>query len=266
MKRILALSITSLFLLVLIGCGGEEIALSTPSNFAISAATDEVSVVLDWDPNPADDEVDGYIIYFDGTALDTTTNETYTHDNPGVTGDYDVTAYQGDEESDPSTTLSTTPIIDTGSEVAEIGVPDEESGYGWNTNTGQGTKYSMVNADYAGSIDFYFTDWAPDYVGTYEIDSPSRVTSDPGATHLQGTSGWRVTGFYELTELFDDVTVLPLTGYDTFIVVGTNTTYGVYTEDGHYAMVEVQSYSTSTGMVQIRTAFQTVPGLAILEH
>ncbi len=264
MKKILALSILAAFLLIT-GCGEEE-ALTAPENFTISAANDEISVVLDWDANPSGEEVDGYYIYFNDDIIDSTTNATYTHDDPMETGIYYVTAYRGEDESESSDEMSTVPVIDAGSELAEIGVPDEESGYGWSTSTGQGTKYSMADATYAGSIDFYFTDWAVGYSGMYEIDSPSRVTLDPGAVHLQGTTGWRITGFNELTEGFDDVTVLPTTGYDTFIVLGTNITYGVYTADGHYGMVEVQSWSTTTGMVQIRTAFQTVEGLAILEH
>jgi len=265
MKKIFALSIASLFLLVLVGCDG-VVEISAPSNLTISAATDEVSVVLDWDPNPSDEEVDGYYIYFKDAIIDSTTNDTYTHDNPEKTGVYYVTAYAGDNESDPSSTVTTVPVIADNIELAEIGVSGEESGYGWNVSTGQGTKYSMVDETHAGSIDFYFTDWATGYTGAYEIESPSRVTLDPGAAWLQGTSGWRETGFVELAGNFDDITVLPTTGYDTYLVIGTNVTYGVYTQDKHYGMVEVKSYSTSTGMVQIRTAFQTVPGLAILEH
>ena len=154
MKKLLALSVVSLFLLVLVGCEG-EVTLTAPANFTISAASDEVSVVLDWDPNPSDEEVDGYIIYFNNAAAGTTTNDTYTHTDPQVTGTYYVTAYQGDTESDPSTTQSTEPEIDEHVEIAEIGVAGQESGYGWNTTSGQGTEYSMADASNASSIDLW---------------------------------------------------------------------------------------------------------------
>jgi len=156
-----------------------------------------------------------------------------------------------------------TPVDDTGIQLAEIGVSGEDSGYGWNTNTGQGATYSMADESNAGSIDFYFTDWATGYTGTYEIESPSRVINDPGSS--LGPAAWRTTGFIALTDNFDDVTTLPTTGYIDFLQITINTTYGVYTEDGHYAMVEVQNIDQANGHVDIRVAFQTVPGLAILE-
>ncbi len=264
MKKLLALSLSLAFLLIIVGCG-EDVVVSAPGNFVISAAADEISVVLDWDPNPSDEEVDGYIIYFNSVAVDTTENETYTHTDPQESGDYYVTAYKGEDESDPSTTQTTIPVIDDNVELAEIGATGE-SGYGWNTTSGQGTEYSMADATYAGSIDLYFTDFATGYAGTYNIASPDLVLSDPGASWLAGTSGWRLTGFDPLPDDFDDVTVVPLSGYVNYEEIVGNTTYAVYTEDGHYGLVEVQSWSTTTGMVQLRTAFQTVPGLAILEH
>ncbi len=263
MKKVAALLITTAFLLLFTSCG-EEAAISVPGNFTLTAAADEISVVLDWDPNPSEEEVDGYYIYFDGAVLDSTTNETYTHTDPQASGDYYVTAYAGEDESDPSTTLTTIPTVNTNVQIAEIGVPGEDSGFGWNISTGQGASYSMADASNAGSIDFYFTDWATGYGGTYEVDSPSRVPTDPGASHLVGTTGWKVTGFQALTVGFDNVTTLPTTNYVDFLQITINTTYGVYTEDGHYAMIEVQNIDQSTGHVDFRVAFQTVPGLAIL--
>jgi len=99
MRKIAALSIVAAFLLFITSCG-EEAVISAPSNFTLTAATDEISVVLDWDPNPSDEEVDGYYIYFNSALLDSTTNETYTHTDPQESGDYYVTAYAGEDESD----------------------------------------------------------------------------------------------------------------------------------------------------------------------
>jgi hypothetical protein len=265
MKKLLALSILSVFLLVLVGCEG-EVTLVAPSNFTLTAGTNEVDVVLAW--TAVTEDIDGYIIYFNSAAVGTVTVTSYTHADPQETGTYYVTAYSGDTESDPSTSESTVPVIDSNVEIAEIGVSGQESGYGWNTTSGQGTEYSMADGTHAGSIDLYFTDFVPGYAGTYNIASPHLVLDpgETGASWLASTSGWRTSGFYELTDNFDDITVLPLTGYYNFEEIAGNNTYAVYTDDGHYAIVEVQSWSTSTGLVQIRTAFQTVPGLAILEH
>jgi hypothetical protein len=264
MKKLLALSISLAFLLIIVGCG-EDVVISAPGNFVISAAADEISVVLDWDPNPSDEEVDGYIIYFNSVAADTTENETYTHTDPMETGDYYVTAYKGEDESDPSTTQTTTPVVATGVALDELNGANE-SGYGWNTTTGQGAIYSMIDDTHAAVIDFYFTDWAAGFAGAYGLYSPDLAPTDPGApAGIVGTSGWKLTGFIGLADNFDDVTTLPLTGYlDREDNVAENMTYGIYTEDGNYAMVEVQSINTGTGTVQVRTAFQVVPGLAIL--
>lgn len=263
MKKLLGLTLASLLLMVLIGCEG-EVTLVAPENFAISAGSNEVDVVLDWDE--VTEEIDGYIIYFNSAAADTVATAGYTHVDPQETGDYYVTAYSGEDESDPTTTQTTEPTVNTNIELYEIGVPNEESGYGWSTTSGQGTIYSMADATNAAAIDLYFTDFATGYAGTYNIASPTETQNDAGAAWLHGTSGWRTSGFLELAENFDDVTTVPTTGYSNFDDIAQNFTYAVYTEDGHYAIVEVQSINTATGLVQVRTAFQTVPNLAILEN
>ncbi|KPL15718.1 hypothetical protein AMJ74_00905 [candidate division WOR_3 bacterium SM1_77] len=265
MKKLLVSGFMLAFLLIIVGCGDEE-ALTIPANFTISAAADEISVVLDWDPSPADEDVEGYYIHFNSVIVDSTANETYTHTDPQETGTYNVSAYTADDESELSVTQSTIPVVETGWELYEIGVAGEESGFGWDVTDGTGAIYSMADETLAGSIDLYFTDWAAGYGGDYEISSPDRAPSDPGAQNLAGTTGWRLTGFALLAANFDDVTVLPTTGYFDYEDVAINAAYGVYTEDGHYGLVEVQSVSQATGLVQIRTAFQTLAGLAILEH
>lgn len=262
MKKLLALSLTLAVLIAIVGCG-DDVALVAPGNFIISAGVNELDVVLDWDE--VTEEIDGYIVYFNDVAAGTVTTAGYTHLDPQVSGVYYVTAYLGEDESDPSATATTVPVIDDNVELAEIGATGE-SGYGWNTTSGQGTEYSMADATYATSIDLYFTDFATGFAGTYNIASPHLVLTDAGAAWLAGTSGWRTTGFLQLAEDFDVVTVVPITGYFTYEEIAGNTTYAAYTEDGHYALVEVQAWSTTTGLVQVRTAFQPVPGLAILEH
>ena len=83
---------------------------------------------------------------------------------------------------------------------------------------------------------------------------------------MSGT--WNATSFTEaLTDDFDDVIVVPASGYyTTQEVTATNATYAVATGDGYYGMCEVKSVNTGTGEVEVRVAFQPVMGLRILEH
>ena len=83
---------------------------------------------------------------------------------------------------------------------------------------------------------------------------------------MSGT--WNLTAFtIALTDAFDDIILLPSTGYANSQLVDTYmATYGVYTTDDYFAMVEVKSANTGTGEIEIRVAFQPVQGLRILEH
>jgi len=264
MKKILALSIVSLFLLILVGCG-DDIAVSAPENFTIAAATNEVDVILDWDENT--DEIDGYYVYFKTAVIGTVTTAGYTHVDPQETGDYYVTAYLGEDESDPSSTATTTPVIADNITLAEINAAGN-SGLGWSRTDGSATTYTMEDASNASFIDFYFSDWATGSQGPdYQFISPTLVETDPGVTWtMSGT--WNLTAFtIALTDDFNDIVLLPSSGYSNSQLVDTYmATYGVYTTDGYFAMVEVKSANTGTGEIEIRVAFQPVQGLRILEH
>lgn len=264
MKKILALSIVSLFLLILVGCG-DDVTISAPENFTIAAATNEVDVILDWDE--VTDEIDGYYVYFNTAVIGNVTTAGYTHVDPQETGTYYVTAYLGEDESDPSTTVSTVPIVQDNIILAEINALGN-SGLGWDRTDGSPTTYSMEDASYASFIDFYFSDWVAGNAGPdYNFISPDLVETDPGVTwSMSGT--WNQTGFTTaLADAFDDVTVLPGSGYtNSQIADQTNAAYGVYTTDGYFGMVEVKSINLTTGEVEVRVAFQPVQGLRILEH
>lgn len=266
MKKLLTLSILAAFLIIT-GCG-EEVSLTAPTDFTIAAANDEVSVVLSWTANPSDEEVDGYYIYFNDAIVDSTENTTYTHDDPQESGYYYVTAYRGDEESEDSDELSTIPEVVDNITLAEINATGN-SGLGWDRGDGSPTTYSMQDATNADDIDFYFSDWEAGFDGPdYFFISPDLVETDPGVTWpMSGT--WKTTGFTTaLTDAFEDVTVLPASGYDNSQEVTTlNATYGVWiADDDYYGMVEVKSINSNTGQFEVRVAFQTVPGLRILEH
>jgi len=264
MKKLLALCTALTILLVLVGCG-DETTLTAPANFTIAAATSEIDVVLDWDE--VTEEIDGYYVYFNSAAVGTVTTAGYTHMDPQETGTYYVTAYLEDVESDPSTTESTAPIIADNITLAEINATGN-SGLGWDRSDGSATTYTMADATNAAFIDFYFSDWAVGFVGPdYNFISPDLVETDPGVTW--GMSGtWNQTGFtIALTDPFDDVVLLPGSGYtNSQIADQTNAAYGVYTSGGYFGMVEVKSINLTTGEIEIRVAFQPVSGLRILEH
>ena len=65
--RILTLGALSLALVILIGCEGEDVG-SAPQNFTLTAGTDGLLVILDWE-EPADGQPDGYIVYFQEVRL-----------------------------------------------------------------------------------------------------------------------------------------------------------------------------------------------------
>jgi len=264
MKKLLGITLASLLLMVLIGCDG-TVTLVAPENFTIAAATNEVDVVLDWDE--VTEEIDGYIVYFNSAAADTVTTAGYTHVDPQETGTYYVTAYSGEDESDPTTTQSTEPVIADNITLAEINAAGN-SGLGWDRTDADATTYSMADATNAAFIDFYFSDWAAGFAGPdYSFISPDLVETDPGVTwSMSGT--WNSSSFTDaLTDGFDDVTVVPATGYfNTQQITATNAAYAVATGDGYYGLVEVKSVNTGTGEVEVRVAFQPVMGLRILEH
>ena len=263
MKKLLGLTLAFAALLVIVGCDG-EVTLSAPENFTIAAATSEIDVVLDWDE--VTDEIDGYYVYFNTAAVGTVTTAGYTDMDPQETGSYYVTAYLDEDESDPSTTESTAPYIADNITLAEINATGN-SGLGWDRTDGSATTYTMADATNAALIDFYFSDWAAGYAGTYEFYTPDLVETDPGVTWpMSGT--WNSCSFTEvLPDAFDDVTVLPASGYYNHTeVTATSAAYGVYTGDDYFGMVEVKSINTGTGEVEVRVAFQPVQGLRILEH
>ena len=264
MKKLLGLTLAFAALLVIVGCDG-EVTLSAPENFTLAAATSEIDVVLDWDE--VTDEIDGYYVYFNTAAVGTVTTAGYTHMDPQETGSYYVTAYLDVDESDPSTTESTAPYIADNITLAEINATGN-SGLGWDRTDGSATTYTMADATNAAFIDFYFSDWVAGFAGPdYQFISPDLVETDPGVTW--GMSGtWNITGFtIALTDPFDDVVLLPGSGYTSSQIVDqTNAAYGVYTSGGYFGMVEVKSINLATGEIEVRVAFQTVSGLRILEH
>jgi len=252
--------------LLLLSCEEIVIFLTAPENLAIETYTDSVSIKLSWDPVV---DASGYRVYFNDALLATVSDEEYVHLKPMETGDYYVTAYRGATETDPSNTVTDIPVV-TEDTLAEIEAKGN-SGFGWDRTTGNGTSYSMGDSTHASDIDFYFTNWINDDPGgpwgsTYSIASPDEITNDPCCGTWPIADNWRQTGFTVPLDLtFNNVDTLPPLGYDNYQDVTIDRTHGIYTWDGYYGMVEVQSINTDSGSVEVKAAFQTVKGLRLIK-
>lgn len=254
MKKLLPL--LGVFLIVsFFGCGDDaEEALVPPSNLSIVVAgSDFLSLKLSWDKSAS--EIDGYIIYFDGSPIDTATDLTCTH-KPTSLGGYKVTAYKEDEESDPTSTISTKlvedinrgPIYWTGA-----GSPaDAPSGYGWSADgSGQGYKVGASgdrqNTD---KIDFII-DSAFDLTQPWEFDNDFEHK-----TGIAYNSSWS----------YDNLAEAPQTGYDNFQNVGDGWTYALWVNDKYYVKLTITGVETGTPKsITFKYGFQKIAGFGRLK-
>ncbi len=269
MKKLFALTIVSLFLLTIVGCG-DETTLTAPANVTITAGSAGLNVVLDWDE--VTEEIDGYIIYFETTALDTVTTAGYTDVGPTETGDYFITAYLGDVESDPSATVTTTPVHTATVTIYELEASGN-AGYGWDlAGDMTGSTYSMADAANDVLVDFYISNWINDPVGgpwplNYRIESPTEGTSDPGGVVPAGN--WRTTWFTD--PITDPQAALPAyssTTYFNYTEIDVDPIYiGFYLDDeGYFGLTTFSGANATDGSIQVETWIQPVPGLRLIAH
>lgn len=257
-------------LMPMVGC--EKGETGAPRNFEIAANASGDKVVLSWD-EPSEGVPDEYVIYFDegGTGtfdtVATTTDLEYTHDPAGKTGKYKVAAKLGDTEYD-SKVLSTIPYHTPATSLSELNAAGY-SGYGWDTTTFTGSTYSMTNAANAPSVDFYLSDWAQGYTGTFGIWAPDQGPSDPGGVGVVPQGSWKATKIGK-TLLTDEQAILPAHSTTTYAQYVDMTSYpalvAIYTTDGYYALVKVPSAPSADGKVQVETWFQGVKGLRLIAH
>jgi hypothetical protein len=277
--RILALGTASLALVMMVGCGSETTG-SDPQNFALSASSDGLSVVLTW-VEPTDGPPDHYIVYFkelgaadwvveatlDGNVL------TYTHDPSEATGDYYVAADFGGTEYD-SGIETTIPVHTAAMQIYELEAAGN-AGYGWGLSSDfTGTTYSMADDANAALVDFYITNFINDPAGgpwptPYSIASPDLAPNDPGGSFVP-TANWRQNWFSD--PIVDPQAALPNYGATTFFNytegIETSPTYiGVYlgTEE-YYGLVMFSGVNTTEGSINVESWFQTVPGLRLIAH
>jgi len=269
MKRLFALTIVSLFLLVLVGCDG-EVTLTAPENVTIAAGTNGLDVVLDWDE--VTDEIDGYIVYFETAAIGTVTTAGYTDASPTETGDFYITAYLGEDESDPSTTVTTTPVNTPAVTIYELEA-DGNAGYGWNlAGDMKGSTYSMTDGSNDVLVDFYVTNFIDDPVGgpwplNYNIASPTEGPNDPAG--VVPTGSWRTTWFTDpITDPQAPLPAYSSTTYFNFTEIDVDPIYmGFYLDsEGYFGLVTFSGANAGAGSIQVETWIQPVAGLRLIAH
>ena len=277
--RILTLGALSLALVILIGCEGEDVG-SAPQNFTLTAGTDGLLVILDWE-EPADGQPDGYIVYFqevgtsdwlmeaelDGDVL------TYTHDPMEMTGTYYVAADWGGDEYD-SGEERTIPVHTASMTIYELEAAGN-AGYGWAlTSDFTGTTYSMADDANAALVDFYITNFTDDPVGgpwpaPWSIASPDLAPNDPGGSFVP-TANWRQNWFSD--PITDPHAALPNYGSTTYFnytegIQNDPTYIGIYLEDeGYFALAEFSNVNPSAGTINVETWFQAVQGSRLIAH
>lgn len=285
-EKILILALGILVVtLVFIGCE-QVIEPSAPRNLKLVGTDNGLKVKLTWDaPIEA---IDGYYIYFKPAGSDTWqktkltgTATTYTHDPNKKTGDYKVTAYKGDKESDPTAIKTTIPKETPNIILNELNAAGN-SGLGFSLTDGSAFSWSMVAPDAADKVDFYLTDFTAGSPGPFYISSGDVVATaqEAGRPAQTPTSGWRVNGI--LIDPFEDATnkvvkagkdwVGTTSPYAAWQAFAANGTYGITVNYGEttpptgkyyygYIMVGTQ---TGTQINITKAYFQTVPNLRLL--
>lgn len=254
MKKIIAIS-GIIFLLLFIGCE-KQITPAKP-NVTATPINDGGALRLTW-TQVAD--ADGYKIYRDG-SLDTTLSKTTTsYDATKVCKRLKVTAYAGDNESDPWE-FDLTPVVTT---LTVYGMsdpdPNHQSGFGFMSD-GSAVKYSVTNQP--ANIDFYFDDvnFSTMYI---------RGASDPGGPVQNANKENAISTQYGTN--FDSLSVALGTGnYQMRRQISVGAVYALWIDmptfdamdaNDHFAKIKIINVSgANNNIVDIKVAYQKVAGL-----
>lgn len=270
MKKVLGITLlvaAGAFVVFMTGCDGE--LPGEVRNLDAEAADEGASVKLTWtEPTDATGD-ETYSVYFDETLVEEEISVTeYKHFEPGKAGEYEVTVVSGNDESE-GVKIDTYPIDVANPTVWELN-GEGSSGIGFDVGGNAVGTYSMASDANKTNIDCYFSNWlgkSDGFGGDYDLFSPAEnLADDPGKPFPGEVSGWRTTGITDaLVKTIDEVEILPETGYYTRTEGGTieGETYGVYTEDDYYGLIQVVSISTDNGAVDIKATFQPIQGLRL---
>lgn len=274
MKKLFAIAAVGIFAvtaLTLVRC--TEVTGSEPTDIVLQAATDS-TVKVTW-MAPSEGTPDNYIVYFMETGtntyvpFDTVTTTQAIHNPVGKTGAYKVVAMFGSTDYPAATTPTTAPIANAVTALSELNASGN-SGYGWSKTAGTATTYSLTQAGNAASVDVYLTDFATGFAGPeYSIASPDIARgSDPGAAGVVPDAAWHVTAIAKVSG--SENSPLPAhspTVYAQYQEIDqTPFLQAVYTADGYYALIHLDGKNTGAGTIQIKSWFQIVKGLRLIQH
>jgi len=255
-KYMLPIVIAILVLIFGYGCPPPEESIEPPQNLVLEGAKNEddldVNLKLSWSPSPTED-IDGYKIYFKGAEIAEVDADVtqWTHVAPTEVGTYRVTAYRGDEES-AAIEASTEPYEGTGELYIRAAPPGNDSGWGWNWDSGEGASYPLrrENKDY---IDMY-----------YENDST--LTS----AHILWADG-NITGFKVIDATYENVGNVPTFGYISSELVVLNQVYAIAIRKKnpdiwHYIKLKITAVaSTPYERINFRYAYQRVINFTLMD-
>ncbi|MEO0278495.1 MAG: hypothetical protein ABIM21_04340 [candidate division WOR-3 bacterium] len=246
-------------MLVLTACV-QPVGDITPGNLEVMAYGDGTKVKLTWEP-PVD-EIDGYILYFGNTCLDTIapTITSYIHDPEGNVGVYKLYGYKGDSISEP-VTVSIEPVVSTNITIYEFNNSAGNSGLGFNDQF-QASSYPVTGTNPQENVDFYYTNWAPGFSGedTY-IASADQIANDPGRITAP-TTGWRVNKIKK-TSPINGIVTEPDLEKDFAIENATYCIKITRTNAVHYGTLKLGGVSNAMTTV-VEAKIQKVPGLKVI--
>jgi len=227
------------------------------------------NVIARWNPghNPPSTSYDLWFRPLGSTfgIVQTVTGGTAQHDPGGWTGCYTVSARRGDETRFAAETLSTIPVYSDTLLLTELNRPGP-AGYGWSP-AGRAELVEMTDTASAPRADLYFTDRSPGSNGpAFFLASPHLGPDDPGGTIPD--EPWRHTGLGLLWNRPRE----PLPPYDTTFYTDLadvsllESWLAVHTADGHFALVHSLDPNPAEARVRLRSWFQLIPGLRLVEN
>jgi len=241
-----------------------------PYNLVLTAATDS-TVNLAWS---IDSTPSRYVIYYHSTgpfnydSIDGTTGLSYVHDPKHHTGQYKVEAVYDTVRVMSDEAPSTAPVENTLRWIPEMSAAGD-TGYWWSRSNGQAFLFSMDTLANEDSVDFYITDFAAGFAGpTYSVASPDTAPFDAGGQVPAGY--WHANWFTHLDSTATDDSILPRflqSRYRKAVLLDPLPRFvACYTWDSHYALLDVEDVDTVSGQAYIRTWFQLIPNLRLIEH
>ncbi|RKX71019.1 hypothetical protein DRP53_03055 [candidate division WOR-3 bacterium] len=239
----------------LIGCKG-AVELTAP-DVTYEVTSDGGGLSLSWSEQ---EDAEGYIIYADDVVVDTVTDLSYEMKTPAKV--VKVTAYAGEEESDPWT-HDFSPVISTGVSVWGLADPDPDhpSGLGFDTE-GNAVTYALLDTANWNNIDFVFDD---KNFTTINIVTPNSSLYNSG----QGINDESNYTSDEQQVSFDSLDIAPAAGsyYDhsELVVNGVFASWidpdGGASPDANDNFIKFQVVKISGHEVQLKIAYQREGGL-----